>query len=435
MRRLVACLPALLLTATSALAQPPAPPTPPGPPAAAPAAIEAVTFDEAVRRALDRNPSVGQAVQSILRAEALLQSARTVLFPTVNATLTTTVLNEERGFNGQVTQPQAQSAIGASVAYPVLAAARWAARTQAEDQVRVARVAADEARRQVALAVAQAYLVVIAQRRQVEVNLRALENARAHLDYASTRLRAGAGSRLNELRAAQEVATDEVLLEQARLAVRRAQEALGVLLVADAPVDAAAEPVFTVDDAAVTGEFLSRRIDVRLAAEQVRAAERVARDSWKDWVPTGTVAFQPQYVTPAGLFQPSNTWNAVFQLAIPIFDGGQRRANARLRETSAETARLELTDVELRARADRRIAEAAVASTAAALESARRAAAQAEEVVRITDVAFRAGATTNLEVIDAQRRARDAGTAAAQAEDRARQARLDLLVALGRFPQ
>ena len=55
--------------------------------------------------------------------------------------------------------------------------------------------------------------------------------------------------------------------------------------------------------------------------------------------------------------------------------------------------------------------------------------------MRITDVAFRAGATTNLEVIDAQRRARDAETAAAIAEDRERQARLDLLVALGLFPR
>jgi len=40
--------------------------------------------------------------------------------------------------------------------------------------------------------------------------------------------------------------------------------------------------------------------------------------------------------------------------------------------------------------------------------------------VRITDVAFREGATTNIEVIDAQRRARDAETAAAIAEDAVR---------------
>ena len=76
-----------------------------------------------------------------------------------------------------------------------------------------------------------------------------------------------------------------------------------------------------------------------------------------------------------------------------------------------------------------------MALTARALSAARRAADQANEVVRISDVAFRAGATTNLEVIDAQRRARDAETAAAIAEDRARQARLDLLVAVGLFPR
>ena len=59
----------------------------------------------------------------------------------------------------------------------------------------------------------------------------------------------------------------------------------------------------------------------------------------------------------------------------------------------------------------------------------------AAEVLKITDLAFRAGATTNIELIDAQRRARDADTAAALAEDRVRQSRLDLLVALGRFPR
>ena len=59
----------------------------------------------------------------------------------------------------------------------------------------------------------------------------------------------------------------------------------------------------------------------------------------------------------------------------------------------------------------------------------------AAEVLKITDVAFREGATTNLELIDAQRRARDSDITAALAEDRVRQSRLDLLVALGQFPK
>ena len=74
-------------------------------------------------------------------------------------------------------------------------------------------------------------------------------------------------------------------------------------------------------------------------------------------------------------------------------------------------------------------------STERALESIRLAAQQAQEVLSITNTAFQAGATTNLEVIDAQRSARDAEAAAAIGEDAVRRARLDLLIALGRFPQ
>ena len=70
-------------------------------------------------------------------------------------------------------------------------------------------------------------------------------------------------------------------------------------------------------------------------------------------------------------------------------------------------------------------------STAAARASAE----DAALVLSMTDQAYRAGGTTNLEVIDAERRARDADNAAAVAEDVERQATLDLLAASGRFPR
>ena len=397
-------------------------------------AVQTVTFDEAVRIALERHPDAARAAQVILRAEALLQSSRSVFLPSLNGTVTTTILNEERVSNGQVSQPQTQSAFGVQASYPVLAAARWAQAAQAADQVAVARISQDETRRQIALAASDAYLAVINLHRQVTVQTQALENGRAHLSFATSRLQAGAGSRLNELRAAQETSTDEVLLEAALLGLRRAQQALGVILVVEGPVDAVAEPVFELPGE-LPPTWLSGRVDVRLADAEVAAAERVRRDSWKDWVPTGIASIQPQYITPSGLFLPSNSWAALVQFGIPIFDGGQRRAAAKQRDVALEFARIDRVDLEREIRADERIAREAVVSTARALAAARRAADQANEVVRITDVAFRAGATTNLEVIDAQRRARDTETAAAIAEDRARQARLDLLVALGLFPR
>src|SRR5205823_3347072 len=102
----------------------------------------------------------------------------------------------------------------------------------------------DSTRRDIAIATAQAYLAVIAAKRQVDVDQRAVDNARAHMDYAQRRLQAGGGSRLNELRAASSASTGELRLENSRLAVRRAQEALGVLVSADSPMDAGAEPAF-----------------------------------------------------------------------------------------------------------------------------------------------------------------------------------------------
>ncbi len=193
---------------------------------------EAVSFDEAVRRAIDRNYTVAQAAQAILSAEAFLKEARTIFRPALSSTVTTTILDSSRGFDEFVTQPQTQTLFGASLDYPILAASRWAAAAQAGDQIKVARLSVDETRRQIAIATAQAYLAVITQHRLVEANERARANAQAHLDDATARLQSGAGSRLNQVRAAQELATYEALLEESRLAVRRAQEALVVLMAA-----------------------------------------------------------------------------------------------------------------------------------------------------------------------------------------------------------
>jgi outer membrane protein TolC len=99
-----------------------------------------------------------------------------------------------------------------------------------------------------------------------------------------------------------------------------------------------------------------------------------------------------------------------------------------------DSVRAERANAEREAGSEIRTAREAVAATARALAYARQSAERANEVLGITDIVFREGATTNIEVLDAQRQARDADTQAAVAEDALRRARLDLLVALGRFP-
>jgi len=395
---------------------------------------EPVTFIDAVARATRDNQAVQTAAANVLRADALLQQARAAMRPTVSLQAVNTTLDGDRGFDGLIVQPQNQWQFAPNVSYPLVAATRWAERVQQMDRVAIASLAVEDTRRQVAITVASAYLAVVGLKRQVDVQQRALDTSRAQRDFTEKRLSAGAGSRLNALRAAQVVAMDESMLELAHLAVRRAQEALGVAMNASGPMDAAGEPAFEVPRDVEWASAIRTRTDYRLGVAQRDLSARIVRDSSRDWWPTATVSFDPQYITPAGLFQPSGTWRFTLALSQPLYDAGLRRARLRQREADVKQSEIALQQVEVRAQAEVRTAQASVAFQERALERARVAAQHAREVLQITVVAFEAGASTNIEVIDAQRMARDLDSAVAVAEDRVRQARLDLLVALGRFP-
>jgi outer membrane protein len=397
-------------------------------------AAQPMTFEEAVRRAVTTHPTLEQAAAGILRAEALLQQVAAGSRPSLDASVSTRTIGPVQRFAGEAINPRTQLAAGVNLAVPLLTPVRWAQRAQARDQVFVAERGADDVRRAVGVAAAEAYLAVIAQRRVLELNLRARDHAQAHFEFAERRFEGGLGSRLNALRAQQELSSIEASVEDARLGVLRAQEALGVLVGAEGLVDAAAEPAFDLPEGVDPEAAPAERPDVRLAAARARAAERAVADAWKDRLPDVTAVVSPQWLHPTGLFAPARSWSAAVLFSVPLFDGGLRAGLTRERQALLDAARAGQEEVARQARAEIRVAQDAVRATGRALASARAAAGQAGEVLSITDLAFRTGATTNIEVIDAQRRARDAETAAAIAEDAVRRARLELLVALGRFP-
>jgi multidrug efflux system outer membrane protein len=397
--------------------------------------LEQVTFEEAVRRAITSHPTVQQAASALLRAQSVERQVRSRAWPTVDATVSTNVIAPVTEFSGESIVPRTQTLSTAGLTVPLYAPVRWAERVQAGDQVTVSARAEADARRAIALAAGQAYLSVIAARRVVELNERARDNARSHFEYANQRYQGGLGSRLNALRAEQELSSSEARVEAARLAVRRTQEALGVLTASDRPVDAGADPVFQLPPASLAdSDLVQSRQDVQLIVARQSAAQRVADDAWKDRLPSVTALVTPQMLAPAGLFAERNSWRATFLFSVPIFDAGERRARAQERNVLVDIARLEREDAERRAASEIRAARAAILASERARDYARVAARQAGDVLTITDVAFREGATTNIEVIDAQRRARDAETAAEIAEDSVRQSYLELLVAAGRFP-
>jgi outer membrane protein TolC len=398
-------------------------------------AVDAVGFEEAINRALEKNPTVGIAASNILRAQGLMEQIRSGTRPRVTAGITNTTLDQAVAFGDSVVQPRNQSVLSLSVSAPILAAAQWAATAQARDRVEIARLATADTKRQVAVSAAGAYLAVIAQKRLVEIAERSLETARSQADYNRKRREGGFGSRLNELRSAQIVSADEGLVENFRLGLSRAQEALGVILGENGPMDAKGEPVFEVSPTDTAEGWLDARADLRLLSAEQRAAKKVLDGSSKDWWPTVSMNFDPQYQTPKSLFSPQKSWRLTFELTQTLYNGGERAGVQLARKANVQAADYAAVQGQIRARSEKRAASLAVESYERALASARRGAEQAAEVLKITIAAFDAGASTNIEVIEAQRSARDAETALGQAEDALRLARFDLLVALGRFPR
>jgi outer membrane protein TolC len=392
-----------------------------------------MTLDQAVARALDRNPTVAIALAEIDRADALLRQARAPSLPTLIGTGSYTRLDSNRRVGALVTASENQVAANLLLNVPLVAPVAWAQAWHAADNRHIAEVSAIDVRRQLATVVARAYLTVMAQHRVITANENARHTAQAHYDYAHTRLLGGIGRSIDEVRAEQELRTNEVQVEGAYAALVHAKEALGVLVAADGAIDSVDDVAFAQPQSlgAALTDARTQRSDVKALETRLGATERLAKDDWVYYAPILSAVGEPFYQH--GL-QPQRGWQAQLILTLPLYDGGLRTGIARERDALVVESRASLESLLRQAQSDVRAAFDAMVHADKALVAARAAADLARRALELANVAYRGGATTNLEVIDAARASHAADTSAAQAEDLARQARLDLLAASGRFP-
>jgi outer membrane protein TolC len=398
---------------------------------------EKISLTEAVRRALARNPTALVAREESNRAQALLLEARSGSLPSLVGSAMLLRLNANRvadEYGSQVvTNPMNQQSGNLLLSQPLVAPRAWTLWSEASVSLRATRASEEDTRRTLAVSVARAYLAIISFKRQVDISARAVANDGSHYGYTHTRFAGGVGTRVDEVRAAQQLATDESLLSSTITALVRAREALSILVADHRPVD-------TLDDLALPGgdddfdRAASRRQDVRAAHERAMAAEKVRKDSWTDFMPTIAGQFQPFFQNPPTSSTPETGWQAALVLTFPLIEGGLRRGQMRERDALLAEARAQYDGLLRQTRSDLRIAVEEIRRADEALCSSGAAAELAQQGLDLANLAYRAGATTNIEVIDAERRARDADTALVVAEDDVRQARLDLLVAAGQFP-
>lgn len=407
-----------------AAAVPEAVPTPAAPAvdlSAAPTLVEhtgpVLTLEAAMTAAARGNLGVRATQEQIASAEGTLTKAWSAFLPRAQAQAIYTILDAERSGDfggGQIVfQPQTNLTGTGTVSMPLFHYESFGNLTNARAGREAARLGLEEARRQVQLAVARAYYGILSAHRYRDLQVRARANAVEHLDNAQARLSAGVGLRLDVTRAAMEVEQSSSAIIAAQALEEDAYEALGALLAMQRPFrveepGAPAPPAPSVD--ALVQRAVAERSDQRLARLQSEIADRNVDAAWGAFVPSLNLAFNLSYtdfVAQLGGGDHVN-WNVVFVLDVPIYDGGVRYGTLEERRAAHRAAELREQELAQNAGVEVRRAHRAWRTSLAKVDTARRQIALAEEALRLAEAGYEAGASTNLEVVDAQRAKRDA---------------------------
>jgi outer membrane protein TolC len=395
-----------------------------------------MTFSQAIEAGLAYNLRSTTAKLEVHRAQGIRREIMGQALPTLTATGIYSHIDHARELGGRQLQPQAQLNGNIILTLPVVAPRAWGNVVEARAQERLAQAQHAAARRDVAISVAYAYLDAIAQSQAFEVIQSSVALNRGHYQYAKTRFDGGVGNRLDMLRADQELSTSRVHCRAAQVAALTAQEVLGRLV----GYNGAIEPVDEVfipealSSTDVMATLEKRRADLRVLLDQMLFHARVHQDSWLDVLPSLLATGQIFGQNPPSPTVPHFGWQVQLMLSVPLYDGGARYGRMAQRHALEAEATLALDDGSRRARSEVRVALAAAHAAEQALVDAERARAQAALALQLATASYRKGLSQNLEVIDAERQARDSATQAVLAHNTLRRAQVDLVAAAGQFP-
>lgn len=396
--------------------------------------VMTVTLDQAIAQAVEKNPRLAQALSIAERAEASAVAARSQWLPTAFLNAGFTQLDANRVLADRVLVPATTLAANLSIQMPLLAINRWLASGQAEAALKAEQLGAHDIRRLVTGLVARAWFQVRLQSQLVEVADRAVQTSTRQLELATVRGQGGLGTRLDVLRASRELKDNENRRSQSRADLIAAKETLGAVMGLEVPAQAAGEP--GLPSAPLTNEvptLVRERDDVKAAQGRVEVAERRVNESWTDYLPLVVGGFTPFVQTPATPTQPNVGFTATATLSQPLYDGSARSALYRDRRASLHLAEGQRDELLQRALADARTALAQVTERERGAAAASESASLAAEALQLAQLSYEQGAGTSIELVDAERSARDAATNASTAQVVSELARVDLLVATGRW--
>jgi outer membrane protein len=303
-----------------------------------------LTFEGALRRALDANTSVGQARAEVGAADAQRRIFFSYVLPRIGATGGLIRNSEEVAFGGadfqRIILPLNDWNLRLTLQQPVFAGLReQRAYQQAKEGVRAAEQGVRGTEDRILLRTASDYIQVVAGDALVKVDEQTLALARDRRREASDFFEAGETTRVDVLRAESAVKAAE---RRVALARRERGAALGQLRI-DLNLDGdfeVGEPSLSLparpDEALLLQQAEETRADVRQARSALRIAELEVSKQKGAYLPTVTA--DAGYVWQKTAFPTDRYGYAALRFVVPIWQSGEigsRVTLARERERQA----------------------------------------------------------------------------------------------------
>jgi outer membrane protein TolC len=455
MRPFVSTALALVLTASSAAAEPGAPhdivsPPPPevNDPMLAPvprAQTEIATWEQALQFVRARSTDLRIAAASITRAQAQHRVALGGALPSLTGQaafthqwLTNDVVSPATG--ATVTTPTPNVLTGQLVAMqPLLALRSWNAIGTANVAEEAARLSFEDAKRQISLAVANAIVGVVTAERIAELNRSGLRNALARLELTVRKSNLGGATGLDVVRAKQDVEVARATLVTGDETLRQSRETLGLTL--GTSTGTGVSPTIDISglerDARTIckpGKSVDERPDIAALRTRVDLAHRAVKDAKTQFAPTINLQSALSSTSVDTGLAPRTTWNIQAVLSVPIWEGGVRYGTLRDAHTQEDIAALNLE-------ASRRSASVQVTQAERAItvaDDSRRVANAsrdlAAETDRLTRLAYQEGRGTSLELVTAAQALRESEIQLALRDFQVVKARVAAVLALASCP-
>ncbi|TNM60484.1 efflux transporter outer membrane subunit [Aliirhizobium smilacinae] len=297
----------------------------------------------------------------------------------------------------------------------------------------------DVARLALLSSVAGAYIDVRFYQERIALTRQNLDSRRETLNLTKLQLEAGAASRLDVVQA--EGLVNSTLSElpgletQFRQAAHRIATLLGLpasSLIADLQRGARQPVARFSPKSGVPADLIRNRPDVRAAERNLAAASARIGVAEAQLYPSISLggSITPSYVKGGGE-SGILSWSFGPQLSLPIFDGGALKANVKSSESAARESYLSWKQTVLGAIEEVENALAAVARDGRTVSALRATVKSYQEALELATASYRDGASSLLDVLDAQRQVSTAQANLAAAVQTMAQDYVSLNVAIG----